>query len=714
VHTVTTFQGNPRLRAWARALPAALLLLFFLRGFLAMQADGTTVDEPTHLAYGQRALASGTFLRPDALLNSKMPVSVLNALPVMIASRGRALSWHQQLFLARLPSLLLGVLLGWLVWHWALALFGFWGGIVSLLLYTLCPNLIAHAHLVTTDIATALAMFAATYCLWRYSREPSIGRLLAAAGAFGLAQLTKATALFLLPIFVLILAARGLADLRRNKERGPPQPAEGARSLGETTRRGALVLAACGVATILALNLGFWFEGTGTPLGRYTFVSPSFEALRGVPVLRSLPLPLPYAYLQGLDMVSRDSRAGNYSYLRGRYSDSGFRAYYLWAFLVKVPLATQIVLALALFLWAAGWVRAPTAEPYLLIPVVVLLLLLSFVVQLDIGFRYFLPALPYLFVFAGRVAAPGPIARAAHPARWALLGGGLLLWLVASSCSAHPHYLAYFNEIAGGPLGGSRWLLDSNLDWGQDDETVKRLYPPGGNPPVLFDPSGPVAGRIAINVSNLVGGNPDAARLHAWLRDNFQPTRIIGYTWRVFDVTEADLGRCCAGMPRALTIEDLPHDLAISGEPFAGGDGVSVRFLNRLNDGMVGANEPIDAVRTLPPQRRSVRGWFGIRWSTPQAIGRVLAFPSFASRGPLAGQFLAVDYVFQSWNGAQWIDIPGTRVTANQALRVEHRFPTIVTDQIRLLVERERNERGTEAPTGAFRAACLELAAYQK
>ena len=35
-----------------------------------------------------------------------------------------------------------------------------------------------------------------------------------------------------------------------------------------------------------------------------------------------------------------------------------------------------------------------------------------------------------------------------------------------------PHHLAYFNEVAGGPKGGVNWLVDSNLDWGQD---LKRL-----------------------------------------------------------------------------------------------------------------------------------------------------------------------------------------------------------------------------------------------
>ena len=37
-----------------------------------------------------------------------------------------------------------------------------------------------------------------------------------------------------------------------------------------------------------------------------------------------------------------------------------------------------------------------------------------------------------------------------------------------------PHYLAYFNELAGGPRNGYRSLVDSNLDWGQELRKLKR------------------------------------------------------------------------------------------------------------------------------------------------------------------------------------------------------------------------------------------------
>jgi len=317
-------------------------------------------------------------------------------------------------------------------------------------------------------------------------------------------------------------------------------------------------------------------------------------------------------------------------------------------------------------------------------------------------------------VFAGRLAAPQGW-RPAAGARWrAAAAGGLLLWEAVASGSVHPHYLAYFNELAGGPANGARWLIDSNLDWNQDAQKALDLYSKPGSAPLFVLPSGPLAGRIVAGLSDLVGRDPAGAARHAWLRDNFKPLATVGWSWQVFDVTEAEIERCCANLTRAWTVEDLPHDLALRGEAFAGADGAAVRFAERLNDGMLGANDVVDPARTLPPLDHPVRAWFGVAWSSPQTIGRVQAFPSFFSRGPEARKFLALDYVFQAWDGAAWRDLPGTRTAGNQALRLEHRFPPLRTTRLRLLVESERNERGAAVSRGAFRAACLELAAYPR
>ena len=112
----------------------------------------------------------------------------------------------------------------------------------------------------------------------------------------------------------------------------------------------------------------------------------------------------------------------------------------------------------------------------------------------NIGYRHLLPSLPFLYILAawslsailaGRGHAPAPrsgIPGTLVPRSLVVLS---LLWLAFETVSIAPHYLAYFNQIAGGPGNGYRVLVDSNLDWGQDlpaltryarENKVERIY----------------------------------------------------------------------------------------------------------------------------------------------------------------------------------------------------------------------------------------------
>ena len=131
--------------------------------------------------------------------------------------------------------------------------------------------------------------------------------------------------------------------------------------------------------------------------------------------------------------------------------------------------------------------------------------LLACFAKTQIGYRHILPVYPFLIV-AGACGA-AVLCRT----RWgsALCLGGSL-WLVASVGAAYPHYLAYFNEAAGGPAGGWRWLVDSNLDWGQDlkglaAEVRRRVCEGLGWAGLVLDPArnttGP--GRVTTAASTL-------------------------------------------------------------------------------------------------------------------------------------------------------------------------------------------------------------------
>ncbi len=85
---------------------------------------------------------------------------------------------------------------------------------------------------------------------------------------------------------------------------------------------------------------------------------------------------------------------------------------------------------------------------------------------LNLGYRHLLPVTAVLAI------AAGGLARARLPVRWrrpvTVAVGLALAWLVVGNTGAAPHWIGYFNEAAGGWRNGHRYLLDSNLDWGQD------------------------------------------------------------------------------------------------------------------------------------------------------------------------------------------------------------------------------------------------------
>jgi hypothetical protein len=89
---------------------------------------------------------------------------------------------------------------------------------------------------------------------------------------------------------------------------------------------------------------------------------------------------------------------------------------------------------------------------------------------LNIGHRHILPIYPVLIVMISSLVPWAVRQRIFVKGGLAVMAG----WLFVSSVGTFPHYLAYFNELVGGPENGYKYLVDSNLDWGQDLKGLKR------------------------------------------------------------------------------------------------------------------------------------------------------------------------------------------------------------------------------------------------
>ena len=172
------------------------------------------------------------------------------------------------------------------------------------------------------------------------------------------------------------------------------------------------------------------------------------------------------------------------SFLNGEVSHEGWWYYYLYALLMKLPVPMLLLLLARTLLPRAGAEAGRRDAAFLLTPPAVFLTSFSLAGSVNNGLRYVLPILPFLFVWVGGLAQARAWRRPGARAPLAAALGALLAWYAAASAAIHPHPLAYFNELVGGPRNGHRHLLDSNLDWGQDLPGLARYQAEHGLGPI--------------------------------------------------------------------------------------------------------------------------------------------------------------------------------------------------------------------------------------
>lgn len=522
-----------------------LSLLLLATSALALDITVTmsmspTYDEESHLDYGNRIL----HFHPDRssiLYDSKMPISALNAIPRAAGrilenrhAAPRLVSLLRDIRVARLATVLATLALGFFVYLWAYDLYGSGAALASSLLVVLSPNIIAHGTLVTTDLYFALGVIVSLYYFRRYLLRPTLSNACLSALTLALAQLTKPFAIYLYGVAGCFLLPFILPNL---------VPTRGTL----LTRRSITIYAGLALVFFLVVvNVGFSFDRPFTPLGGYRFRSVSFIRLQALPVLRSFPVPLPYPYLQGLDMVKKNEQDGSSFdniYLLGKLGDHrdpsfrGFKSYYAVALFFKEPIALQILFVLGL-VWV--WKNRSLSdflfgEALLLVAAAILLAWLSFFNRAQIGIRHMLPFFAIDVIIAG--AAFVGINSMSRPRKAILCL--LVLWLGVSVASYYPHMIPYMNEWVFNRKLAYKILADSNLDWGQNKRLVENFLK--NNPGVIANPTAPVAGRILVGANLLVGLDEDTTNQMLWLRCCHEPIAHVGYAHFLFVVRASEL-----------------------------------------------------------------------------------------------------------------------------------------------------------------------------
>jgi hypothetical protein len=473
---------------------AVLLLLFAAAAANSLVRESATFDETAHLAAGYTYLD-----RADFRLNPEHPPLFKGwaALPLWLGSLAEpdyaSAGWeggNQWLFgyellngplhdpqrrspsrlltPARMAMLVPALLLGLIVYLWSREIWGDGGALVSLFLYCLSPTMLAHGRLVTTDLPSALGFTAVLWSMWRFCRSPSAARAALCGVSLAAALLMKFSALLLLPIMALLALMWAL---------WPGVPGDRRR------RRWLWILVLALIAGVLAyggLWAGYGFRYAACEPGHsldWEVITPTGGAA-GAAVRMALDgKMLPESYLYGLAYFLGGAQR-RVAFLNGEQSIIGWWHYFPQAFLMKSPPSLILILlllavaALRRGLWRSfnGW--------YVALPIA-LYVGVSILGNLNIGHRHLAPLYPLLFLLCGGLSLVWKGSRAARVAAVAVLAGYAI-----SFAAATPGYLSYFNFTAGGSKGGWRYLLDSNIDWGQDLPRLKAWMDESGIPKI--------------------------------------------------------------------------------------------------------------------------------------------------------------------------------------------------------------------------------------
>jgi hypothetical protein len=523
-----------------------LLGLFFWQVFFSLGVKSPTCDEfAHHTASGFSHLVTGDFRMNPA----EPPLSrLLSAIPLYFLgvkapleddswAKGDSPAFAQKffyqpgfsqdriIFWARLPILLLALFFGYFVFVWARELFGYIGGVTALVLFTFCPDILAHSGLATSDIAVALFFYLTLWRFWKYLKKQSRKNLVLTGVMAGLAFLSKFSAILIFPTLLLIVPLSG----SRKKI-----------SLGRT----AGFLAVC----FLTVWAGYFFEMK--PLLKNTPDPPKkiavYRAIGGESLVRfanEVPVPLS-TFVSAFGSMMMTRARGTNAFLMGEWSHSqkSWWYYYFVAFGIKNTLPFLILILLS-FCCLSGIPADRLTKTFLIVPIA-LFFLMTMRDKAQAGIRYFLPIYPLFFLLCGGWAA------------WAwrqkkvfkFLLAGLLSWHALEAARIFPYHLAYFNELIGGPDQGYRYLRDSNIDWGQDLKGVAEWAKEQGSPEVVLETISPVDLRKAYGVPWRTLTEPElrepgphvyAFGVHLidgidWVH-RYRPVRIIGHSMWVYD-----------------------------------------------------------------------------------------------------------------------------------------------------------------------------------
>ncbi|MFZ1720788.1 MAG: glycosyltransferase family 39 protein [Candidatus Moraniibacteriota bacterium] len=417
------------------------------------------------------------------------------------------------IFLARLPIILLSLLAAYFLYRMTRESVGTLAGIFAVLLFAFNPNIIAHAHLVTTDLGIATAILIATYFFIRFLKHPSTRNLIIAGIILGLAQTVKFSAILILPIFGIMSVLYGIGTAIKLPW------IERWKLAFAYARKYIYILLICFI-TVYTVYLPNVWNMPGEQMN--ALAEQKFNDDREAKVfarnvianMEQIPVLKPFThYTLGVMVVFTRVAGGNVFFFNNPFFNDSSRDlistvaspwYFPAVFLMKETIPFLFLLFFSILyslyhiarlpLWretASHGLQSILASFHTKVTewaiglFIALYVLLSVTGNLNIGLRHLFPIILFLSFFIAKTLAQFVKRQTRNEEHLApeyqlnrrilsIIGFGFSVWIIAIPFIAYPNFLSYFNEAIGSK-NGYHYVTDSNYDWGQDMKRVKEF-----------------------------------------------------------------------------------------------------------------------------------------------------------------------------------------------------------------------------------------------
>jgi hypothetical protein len=512
-----------------RLLLLVFLLLHVIVSCIYISWQNLTFDEKDYYGYSVKWL-HGDVDRNNKIYDSKTPVVAIATVPriikqVIIPGYKAKDAGIADIRKGRYMMVLFTLITAIYLFMWSRKLFGEKAWILPVLFFLFDPLVLGFSMIVTSDMASGMCLLACSFHLWQLYLQKNIKQLIYFSIWLSLGLVCKASLLFFIPymlivFFILIITGKQRFHLKK--------------LIGYAAVAGAIVIA--------AINLAYFGKGSFRSLKQAEFQSTSFRSLATTNFVKEIPVPLPYSYIQGLDMLQYHGEIGaghpesthHGTFLGNRSKDKGgFWYYYLYVGFYKIPIATLLLLIGGLFIVIFGF-RNEFFKKHIwyLLPFIFFLAILSCFNPFQTGFRHILLIYPFCFLFIA--AAITFFERRFRPAK--PVASAMFVYMIVTAIVYFPWLIPYTNEFMGNKKLVYRKIRDSSIDYGHNISQLEKFRK--ANPAYEAAYPVPKVGKYIVGAYEL---NTYKGRENAsWLR-NFQPVSHYQYSMFLFHISENDL-----------------------------------------------------------------------------------------------------------------------------------------------------------------------------